>query len=53
MNVKLNIHPVKNDERLKEIEEFSNDLKRPYRGDKTVEILAYVVGILTIASILL
>jgi hypothetical protein len=53
MNVKLNTFPMKNDDKLKEIEEFSNDLKRPFRGNKAVEVLAYVVGILTIASILL
>ncbi|AEH07517.1 hypothetical protein [Methanothermococcus okinawensis] len=53
MNVKLNTLPVKNDDKLKDLEEFSKDLKRPFRGDKTVAILAYVVGALTIASILL
>ncbi len=53
MNVKLTTYPVKNNDKLKEFEEFSNDLKRPFRGDKIVEILAYAVGLLTIASILL
>ncbi|MDK2791128.1 MAG: hypothetical protein PWP15_1648 [Methanothermococcus sp.] len=54
MNLKLNKlhdHHFK-DDAFRDFEEISKDLKRPYRGNKTIEVLAYVVGALTIASIL-
>ncbi|MCS3900598.1 hypothetical protein [Methanococcus voltae] len=30
---------------------FKNDMLRPFRGNGTVKLVAYVVGILTISSI--
>ncbi|MBW9221099.1 hypothetical protein KKP91_02715 [Methanothermococcus sp. SCGC AD-155-M21] len=54
MNIKLDIPLLKNEgEKLKEIEGFSNDLKRPYRMDNKVKILAYGISILTIISMII
>jgi len=53
MNIKLDIPLLKSEEeKLKEIEEFSNDLKRPYRMDNKIKILAYGISILTIISMI-
>ncbi|ABO36130.1 conserved hypothetical protein [Methanococcus maripaludis C5] len=38
---------------LKEIDEISNDLKRPYRGNNTIKYAAYAFNIMVIASIIL
>uniref|UniRef100_A9A985 Uncharacterized protein n=1 Tax=Methanococcus maripaludis (strain C6 / ATCC BAA-1332) TaxID=444158 RepID=A9A985_METM6 len=36
-----------------EIDEISNDLKRPYRGNNTIKYAAYAFNIVVIASIVL
>ncbi|GBF36761.1 hypothetical protein [Methanofervidicoccus abyssi] len=52
MNVKLDIVTFKDDEKIKEIDEFSKDLKRPYRMDNKIKILAYIFSILIVISAL-
>ena len=52
MNVKLDVITFKDDEKIKEIDEFSKDLKRPYRMDNRIKVLAYVFSILVVISTL-
>ena len=54
MNIKLNISLSKDEgEKLKKIDGFSKDLKRPYRMDTRIKILAYGISILTIISMII
>ena len=53
MIVKLDMISFKNDEKIKEIDEFSKDLKRPYRMDNKIKVLAYIFSILVVVSTLL
>ena len=52
MNVKLDVITFKDDEKIKEIDEFSKDLKRPYRMDNRIKVLAYIFSILVVVSTL-
>jgi len=52
MDVKLDIITFKNDEKIKEIDEFSKDIKRPYRMDNRIKVLAYIFSILVVISTL-
>ena len=52
MNVKLDVITFKDDEKIKEIDEFSKDLKRPYRMDNRIKMLAYVLSMLVVVSTL-
>ncbi|MBW9219912.1 hypothetical protein KKP89_03565 [Methanothermococcus sp. SCGC AD-155-N22] len=52
MNIKLDVMTFKDDEKIKEIDEFSKDLKRPYRMDNRIKVLAYIFSILVVVSTL-
>ncbi|WP_172456371.1 hypothetical protein [Methanofervidicoccus sp. A16] len=52
MNIKLDVITFKDDEKIKEIDEFSKDLKRPYRMDNRIKVLAYIFSILVVVSTL-
>ena len=52
MNIKIDVITFKDNEKVKEIDEFSKDLKRPYRMDNRIKVLAYVLSMLVVVSTL-
>ncbi|ABR54793.1 conserved hypothetical protein [Methanococcus vannielii SB] len=48
-NTKYNIESYE----LKELEDISNDLKRPYRGNNFIKYLAYAFDAVILASLVL
>jgi len=51
MNIKLDVVTFKGNGKFKEIDEFSKDLKRPYRMDNRIKMLAYILATLVVGSL--
>ncbi|MBW9223371.1 hypothetical protein KKP90_02075 [Methanothermococcus sp. SCGC AD-155-E23] len=39
------------EEKFKEVDKFSKDLKRPYRMDNRVKVLGYILTLLVVVSL--